>query len=62
LGYTSLGFDCGGASEGLEVKEFLLCSVEAFASGEGSCLVKAAFEIVVSNQKRLTSAALAGVG
>jgi hypothetical protein len=30
LGYTSFGFDCSGACDGLEIKEFLLCSIEAF--------------------------------
>ena len=62
LGYSSFSFDCSGACEGLEIEEFLLCSIEAFASGEGSCLVKAAFKIVVSNQKRLIGTALTSVG
>jgi hypothetical protein len=62
LGYTGFGFDCSSACEGLEIEEFLLRSVEAFPCCECSCLVKATFEIVVSNQKGLTSAALAGVG
>jgi hypothetical protein len=61
LGYSSFGFDCSGACEGLEIEEFLLCSIEAFPCGKCSCLVKAAFEIVVPNQKGLASATLAEV-
>ena len=61
LGYSSFGFDCSRAREGLEIEEFLLCGVEAFSCGKCSCLVKAAFKIVVSDQKGLTGAALADI-